>query len=229
MKKIAVLLPALVLLLASCEQEPYADFIASSGTVEVYESVYFTNTSSDYVDYFEWDFGDGTWSDAINPVHSYEESGTYEVTLSAFRNNHVVDRTSVIVQVLTTSLRVIVEEYYDHYRVAGASVILYPTLDDWDFQTNAVIEGFTDNNGIVTFDNLNPAIYYLDVWQSSHNNYQLAEEDIGWMMTDQLYRNEMNEFVAYVDYIGSVTRLDGKKVAQYKLLKMEPRIKKYVQ
>lgn len=229
MKRIAVLLPALVLLLASCEQEPFADFIASSGTVEVYERVYFTNTSSDYADYFEWDFGDGTWSDAINPVHYYEEAGTYEVTLTAFRNNHVVDRTSVNVRVLTTSLRVIVEEYYDHYRVAGASVILYPTPDDWEFQTNAVIEGFTDNNGIVTFDNLNPAIYFLDVWQSSHNNYQLAEEDFGWIMTDQLLRNEMNEFVAYVDYIGSVTRLDGKKVAQYKLLKMEPRIKKYVQ
>jgi len=229
MKRLAFLIPLLVLLLASCEHEPYADFIASSGTVEVYERVYFTNTSSEYVDYFRWDFGDGTWSDAINPVHYYEEAGAYEVTLTAYKNNHVVDRASMMVEVLTTSLRVVVEEYYDHYRVAGASVILYPTLDDWEFQTNAIIEGFTDNNGVVTFENLNPAIYYIDVWHSLHNNYQLATEDIGWIMTDQLFRNEVNEFIAYVDYIGSVTRQDGKKVMQYKLLKMEPRIKKYVQ
>jgi PKD repeat protein len=229
MKQLTTILPVLVLLLASCENEPYADFIVSSGSVEVYENVYFTNTSSEYIDYFEWDFGDGTWSDALNPSHFYEEAGMYEIVLSAYRNHRVVDRSSFTIRVLTTSLNVIVEEYYEHYRVANASVILFPTLDDWDFVTNPVVEGYTDANGVVTFENLNPAVYFVDVWHTNHNNYQLASEDVTWIMTDQLYRNEVNEFVAYVDYIGSVTRKDGKKIAQYKLLKMEPRIKKYVQ
>jgi PKD repeat protein len=220
---------ALVLLISSCEHEPYADFIVSSTTVEVFETVYFTNTSSEYAEYFEWDFGDGTWSDAINVSHFYDESGIYTVTLSAYEGNRLVDRSTVEIEVLTTSLTVIVEEYFDHYRVADASVILYSTLDDWDFEANPVVEGYTNSNGVVTFENLNPAIYFVDVWHPTHNNYQLAAEDPAWIMTDQLHRNMINEFVAYVDYVGSTSRADGKKIAQYKLLKIEPRLKKYVE
>jgi PKD repeat protein len=229
MKKFMLILPALVLLIASCEREPYADFIVSSSRVEVFETVYLTNTSSDYADYFEWDFGDGTWSDAINAAHYYEEAGVYEITLTAYSGHRVIDKRSATVEVLTTTLNVIVEEYYAHHRVANASVILYPTQTDWDNQTNPVVEGYTDMNGVVTFENLNPAIYFVDVWHQNYNNYQLAMEDVGWIMTPQLYRNEVNEFIAYVDYIGTTSRLDGKKIVVYKVLKMEPRIKKYVQ
>jgi len=79
---------------------------------------------------------------------------------------------------------------------------------------------------VVTFDNLNPVIYFVDVWHATHNNYNLAAEDAGWIMTGQLYRNTVNEFIAYVDFIGTTSRKEGKKMAQYKVLKMEPRVKK---
>jgi PKD repeat protein len=228
MKKFIPLLPILVLILGSCEQEPFADFIMSSHRVEVFETVYLTNTSSDNIDYFEWDFGDGTWSDAINVSHYYEQAGIYTITLSGFEGNDLVSRVSQDIEVTTTSLSVIVEEYYDHYRVPEASVILYPTLDDWDYQTNAVVEGTTDANGVVVFENLNPVVYYLDVWHASHNNYSLAEEDVAWIRTDPLERDVINEFVAYVDYVGTVSRADGKKKALYKLVKVEPRIKQNI-
>lgn len=42
----------------------------------------FTNTSVGTVSY-EWDFGDGNTSTAENPVHTYQENGTYDVTLTA--------------------------------------------------------------------------------------------------------------------------------------------------
>jgi hypothetical protein len=197
----------------------------SAHRVEVFETVYFTNTSADNAEYFEWDFGDGTWSDAINVSHYYDKAGTYTITLSAYSGTHLVSRISRNIEVFTTALNVVVEEYYDHYRVPGASVILYPTLDDWDFQTNAVVEGTTDANGIVSFENLNPVIYYVDVWHPNHNNFQLAAEDAGWITTDPLIRGGVTEFVAYVDYVGTVSRADGKKVAMYKLLKVERRIK----
>ena len=45
----------------------------------------FNNTSSDY-DSLLWDFGDGTTSTASNPVHSYSNTGSYTVVLTAF--NH---------------------------------------------------------------------------------------------------------------------------------------------
>lgn len=225
MKRLLRILPALIFIVA-CEHEPYADFMVSSHRVEVFENVYFTNTSSYHAEYFEWDFGDGTFSNVLNASHFYEKAGTYTVTLNAYNGAHVVSRAYADIEVMTTALRVVVEEYYDHYRVPEASVILYPTLEDWDFENNAVVEGYTDASGVVTFENLNPVIYFVDVWHPNHNNYGLAAEGVEWIMTDPLVRNGIIEFVAYVDYIGTASRMDGKKVAQYKLLKMAPRLKK---
>jgi len=88
------------------------------------------------------------------------------------------------------------------------------------------VEGFTDADGYVRFENLNPVIYYLDVWHPNHNNYQLASEDVNWIRTQPLVRNADNDFVAYVDYVGTVSRKDGRQSTQYKILKIEPRIKK---
>lgn len=48
----------------------------SSGEVQ------FTNNSTN-ASRFRWDFGDGTTSTAINPMHTYVQSGTYNVCLTA--------------------------------------------------------------------------------------------------------------------------------------------------
>jgi PKD repeat protein len=44
--------------------------------------VEFTNLSAGSYETIEWDFDDGTFSDEINPIHSYSAIGTYQVTLS---------------------------------------------------------------------------------------------------------------------------------------------------
>lgn len=225
MKHSLFILPVALALLSSCERRPEASFIVSSNPAEVYEAIHFTNTSSPDADYFEWDFGDDTYSNAINPQHFYERAGIYQVELTAFKRGGGSDRAYLNLDVLTTALNVIVEEFYDHYRVPEASIILYPTQADWDHETNPIVEGFTDANGFVRFENLNPVIYYLDVWHPSHNNYQLASEDVNWIRTQPLVRNAENDFVAYVDYVGTVNRKDGRQSAQYKILKIEPRVK----
>lgn len=48
-------------------------------------SVQFTSTCADF-DSLSWDFGDGDTSTALNPLHTYASTGTYEVVLTAF--NH---------------------------------------------------------------------------------------------------------------------------------------------
>ena len=48
-------------------------------------TVTFTNTSTNATSY-EWDFGDGTTSTEENPVHTYQQNGEYEVTLTAFND-----------------------------------------------------------------------------------------------------------------------------------------------
>jgi gliding motility-associated-like protein len=45
-------------------------------------SFFFTNLSQDAIRY-EWDFGDGTFSDGKNPVHTYADTGNFAVTLTA--------------------------------------------------------------------------------------------------------------------------------------------------
>lgn len=46
-------------------------------------TVTFTNTSTDAIDGFEWDFGDGNTSTEENPVHTYADFGSYTATLIA--------------------------------------------------------------------------------------------------------------------------------------------------
>lgn len=63
---------------------PDADFAASPRTGEGPLQVTFTDTSSAGaapITSYAWDFGDGNTSEDVNPVHLYEDPGTYTVKL----------------------------------------------------------------------------------------------------------------------------------------------------
>ncbi len=63
------------------EAEPVTpDFTASETTALAPALIEFTNTSSGYTGWFEWDFGDGETSIEENPVHLYSQIGTFDVT-----------------------------------------------------------------------------------------------------------------------------------------------------
>ncbi|MGM0582492.1 MAG: PKD domain-containing protein [Bacteroidota bacterium] len=50
--------------------------------------VNFENSSTgDFLQSFQWDFGDGTQSTQTSPNHSYDSAGTYRVQLTAFTSN----------------------------------------------------------------------------------------------------------------------------------------------
>jgi PKD repeat protein len=61
---------------------PVADFSAdpTGGTAPV--DINFINLSTGEIDTYFWDFGDGNTSPEQNPVHTYNEAGTYTVTLT---------------------------------------------------------------------------------------------------------------------------------------------------
>ena len=201
MKKYILIMAIIPLLFTGCEREPYADFTLSQSTVEIDEIIYFTNLSSD-AEYYEWDFGDGTISSRTNPSHQYSAEGMYNVSLTAYRDNMMYDRAYTTIEVLMpTMLEITVLEYYDEYPVSDASVLLYPSKNDWDNETSALVEGFTDENGVVTFTGLSPVSYWIDVWHTDYNNYLLAEEDEYWIKTLPLVANSLNTFIAYVDEV----------------------------
>ncbi|MBN2347500.1 MAG: PKD domain-containing protein [Bacteroidales bacterium] len=224
--KVHILITGIILLLfASCDNTPYADFVASDVEADEGEFIYFTNRSQD-ADYYEWDFGDGTYSNAVNPSHAYNYYGIYTVSLTVFRNGRAYDEAYLQIEILyPTTLEITVVEYYDEYTVSDASIILYPSLYDWDEQTNPLVEGITNSQGVVTFSRLNPRSYYVDVWHYNHDNYALRNEDVDWIRTEPLEENALNYFIAWVDYVPSKSRTDAREKGKYKILKIE-RIKK---
>ncbi len=91
---------------AGSESLTLSSYVFASGppttsfTYEVLdEFVYFTNTTIDGNTYF-WDFGDGTTSTEVNPVHQYAEDGQYLVTLFA-TNACGTSSTTLVINVAT--------------------------------------------------------------------------------------------------------------------------------
>lgn len=223
MKNLILLSAILALLASSCELHPRADFYVPSPVVDVYENVYFTNTSSN-ADSYRWDFGDGTLSGDPNPTHYYESPGHYQVILEAYKGSQEFDQTSIFIDVTSTSLEIEVLEFIEKYPIPEASIILYTTQYDWDNLTNPLFGGtewITDANGFAMIHGLSPIIYYVDIWHPSHNNYWLAEDDMEFVKTEPLAKGGINAYTFYVDYIPSVSRKDGRKVEQYKVVKIE--------
>jgi PKD repeat protein len=203
MKRIIYLTLILPIFLFSCEKVPEAHFYVDQVEPEVGDEVVFTNSSHNAVR-FEWDFGDGITSNAVDPVHIYTGSGSYQVTLTAISKSDLSDKAYQTIDVMIpTLLEVEVVEYYDEYPVENASVIVYPTLSDWDAESNMITEGYTDAIGKVVFSGLGKYVYYLDVWEAHHNNYILRKEDVGFIRTNEIIPHEINRFVAYVDYVSS--------------------------
>jgi hypothetical protein len=201
MKRLFYLSVILSFIIASCERVPDAAFYIDPAEPEVGKEVYFINDSYD-AERFEWDFGDFTTSQDVNPVHVYTASGTYQVKLTAYSKSGNADEAFMDVTVyIPTLLEIEVLEYYDRYPVENASVLLYPTLADWDNETNAINEGFTDKDGFVVFSGLGSFVYYLDIWEKNHNNYALRNEDVNFIRTPQIRIHQINQFVGLVDYV----------------------------
>lgn len=201
MKRIFYLLLILPILLSSCEIMPMAYFSVDKVKPFVGEVVFFTNESENSVR-FEWDFGDGSFSDEANPAHIYTGSGSFQAELKAVSKSGLVSKAYQTIDVkIPTLLEIEVLEYVDHSPVENASVILYPTLADWDNEANSIVEGYTDGNGIVVFSGLGKFVYYADIWEAHHNNYTLRAEDYLFIRTPVVQPNQITRFVAYVDYV----------------------------
>ena len=213
MKKIFYFALVLPMLLLSCSKDPEADFFIEIDKAKIGQEIFFHNTSQN-AETFEWDFGDGYISTDKHPVYKYSLTGTYDVTLTAFSKKGEQDKAIMTINVVEPSLLVIevlewpLLESSEIKSVRNASVILYPSLSDWDNQTDALIEGFTDDEGIVVFAELNPPgdqnnekRCYVDVWHDFYDNYLLREDDPGFITTQVLLPEKIQWFVAWVDYV----------------------------
>ncbi len=74
---------------------PIAAFTASNIAICLGDSVTFSNQSFD-ADSFLWNFGDGNISGAFEPVHYYNQSGNYTVSLTAIDTTSGIDSTLAV-------------------------------------------------------------------------------------------------------------------------------------
>ncbi len=65
---------------------PVAAFTANQTSITVDSSVDFTDQSKNSPTDWSWDFGDGNTSTSQTPSHTYDESGTYTVSLTVTNN-----------------------------------------------------------------------------------------------------------------------------------------------
>lgn len=84
-----------LLLLQSCAM-PMAEFLVGNNDGIAPVQVQFENQSKESETY-QWDFGDGNTSTEADPVHRYNSSGNYEVTLTASKGNKKSIKTKRIV------------------------------------------------------------------------------------------------------------------------------------
>ena len=84
----------------SSPDEVIADASADNSTVYLSQGdfVQFFNNSSGANEYL-WDFGDGNTSTDIQPMHTYNQEGTYPVTLQAY-NGNCNDITTLLIDVI---------------------------------------------------------------------------------------------------------------------------------
>ena len=201
MKKIFYFILIFSLTIVSCKKTPVAVFRTDTLEPEVGQAVIFYNESQD-ANRFEWDFGDGFISNETNPIHSFNSTGTYEVKLKAFSKSNLEDNAALTLTVLVpTLLEIQVLEYFQEYVVPDARITLYPTLVDWDNETNKITEGFTDQFGIAVFAGLQNADYWLDVLEQNHDNYALRNVDSTFVHVTQVIPHQINRFTAYVNYV----------------------------
>jgi hypothetical protein len=198
MKKFTILIAIATLFFSSCEYQPSADFSVNYDLVVPGEQVVFTNYSYDAIHY-EWDFGDGVYSNLRNPVHSYNAEGIYNVTLAAF-NGSYVDYTYLTIEVYETSLEIEVVDYATGNLIPFVNIVVYPTETDYHNYGRETFRGVTDYDGRIVIKGMNSQVYYIDAFNDLYNNFTFAWEDINNIRTLPLEHAMHNVFIAYVDY-----------------------------
>jgi len=206
--------------------------------VYVGEQVTFFNYSENALSYL-WEFGDGNTATLASPSYSYDNPGTYTVTLNAYGSGSVVDsysRTIYVSTGLNSTVRITVlsleDNPEDDYPLEDVEVTLYPTIDDWDNFTNPAnaSPALTTPFGKVILEGLNNQVYYVDAWSPTHDNEGLGllENYEDWIATQQLTPNTIHDFVAYVEEKAGKKSISLEKISEKRLPRADRSAKKAI-
>lgn len=114
-----------------------ADFTVNDSIGEFPFDVYITNFSSSLS--FSWDFDDGNSSQAKDPVHTYEEVGDYELSLTVTDDAQCFD--SKVIQIKVQGFEMMADDWQEMYNAFS------PNGDGVNDNFS-----FLENNAIVDFE-----------------------------------------------------------------------------
>jgi PKD repeat protein len=195
---------AVVLITFSCKRLPEPDFsYIPEENPEAGDSIVFINNSADAESY-RWEFGDGGTSTRESPVYIYEQSGIYDVKLTAVNEagEESISRSVTINE--PTVLGFFVYDSTGTIPLEDAEIWVYDNESDWDNFNDPLLTGTTDSEGLALFMNVEPVVYYI---------WAIREDSGGFWgsggYTEALDQNEVNLFnvlCTWVEYQEKATR-----------------------
>lgn len=94
-------------------------------------------------------------------------------------------------QLFKTNLRITVRNELGNLE-SGATVAVYKTKEDYEKSVNPVALDKTDDKGIVTYEDMEPIVYYITAEKGDRNNFGAAEK------TEALTPNKMNKMTIII-------------------------------
>ena len=224
MEKLKFIIPILLLSLSSCiNTSPHyndvnACFVVTGDIYYINEAVNFVDCSQ-YVEEYEWNFGDGTTSNQRNPAHVYTMPGTYQVSLTAYGYNTMetfMDAVTILDVVNTTDLDILVMFEGTESVVPDCEVNLYSNQIDWENLENPLFENpaITGSDGIVVFYDLSTVAYFIDAYKGVTGGYYMNIDGETLALDEGL----VNYYNIYVQYF-TETKSDRKHFSVTKVEK----------
>jgi len=164
-------------------EAPLADFIASDTSISIDQSVNFSDESTNLPTNWEWDFGDGNTSSIQNPSHTFNDTGSYTISLKAANDFGSGIETKEDYIIVSTVAPAPVADFYasEVFIDVGQSLTFYdqssnsPTSWQWDFgdgNTSAV------QNPSHSYDNSGSYTISLTATNASGSDTETKEDYI---------------------------------------------------
>jgi len=164
-------------------EAPLADFIAIDTSTSIGQSVSFSDLSTNIPTSWEWDFGDGNTSSIQNPSHTYNDPGSYTISLKAANDFGSGIETKEDYIIVSTVVPAPVADFYanETFIYIGQSITFYdqssnsPTSWQWDFgdgNTSAV------QNPSHSYDNSGSYTISLTATNASGSHTETKEDYI---------------------------------------------------
>ncbi len=173
-----------LLILNGCTGEPEAIFSVDSNEYQTEEEIQFSNESLNSKSY-TWNFGDGVSSTSVNPIHSYQYTGNYTISLYAVNNDQESETTKTLTIVPNFEPTI-----YEGERVDD--LIVY---DEWSF-VERLLGTDTSSVTMLLDDIYYHAVYYpeygLELIFPSHESTLVDDDVVYW-----IYANFENEGITY--------------------------------